>query len=158
MINRVTTFMVSSDRCKGNCDTFDDPSIRKCFTSKAEDLNLNVLNMITRIRHKNMVNCSSYDFKRKFDCRKWIQTKNIVTIKTNMVAKSNKTSCKQKKKNIMLGILAYVVVSVIKIAKFIIDDLVSMHDEIIGMPETVSIDSVDKKHVKWMSHSFLVTI
>ena len=41
--------MVSLDRCEGTCNTLDYPSDRLCVPKKAEDVNLNVFKMITRM-------------------------------------------------------------------------------------------------------------
>ena len=41
-------FMVNLDRCIGSCNSFDDPSSRKCVANKTEDVNLNVFNMIKK--------------------------------------------------------------------------------------------------------------
>ena len=42
-------FMLSLDRYKGSCNAPDHLSSRICVPNKTEDLNLNVLNMTTRI-------------------------------------------------------------------------------------------------------------
>ena len=42
-------FMVSLDRCDGSCNTLDYPSDRLCVPNRAEDVNLNVFKMITRM-------------------------------------------------------------------------------------------------------------
>ena len=48
MIYNWPTFMVNLDRCNGSCNFLDDPSGRICVPNKADDINLNVFNMITR--------------------------------------------------------------------------------------------------------------
>ena len=45
---RYYPFMVNLDRCNGSCNFLDDPSGRICVPNKADDINLNVFNMITR--------------------------------------------------------------------------------------------------------------
>ena len=41
--------MVKLDRCVGSCITLNDLTNKVCVPSKTEDLNLSVLNLITRI-------------------------------------------------------------------------------------------------------------
>ena len=43
------SFAVLLQRCVGSCSTLNDISIKVCVSNKGEDLNLSVLNMITRI-------------------------------------------------------------------------------------------------------------
>ena len=43
------SFEVLLKRCVGSCSTLNDISIKVCVSNKGEDLNLSVLNMITRI-------------------------------------------------------------------------------------------------------------
>ena len=45
---RYYPFIVNLDRCNGSCNFLDDPSGRICVPNKADDINLNVFNMITR--------------------------------------------------------------------------------------------------------------
>lgn len=47
--------MVSLDRCKESFNTVDDPSGRIYVSNKAEDVNLNVFNMITRINKRYFI-------------------------------------------------------------------------------------------------------
>ena len=64
-------FRVSLDRCNESCNTVDDLSSRICVSNKAEDVNLNVFNVITRINEsKTLTKYISSDFKCKFDGRK----------------------------------------------------------------------------------------
>ena len=42
-------FIVNLDKCNGGCNTLDDPSGEICVANNAEDINLNVFNMIIRI-------------------------------------------------------------------------------------------------------------
>ena len=42
-------FAVKLDRCAGSCNALNDLSNKVCVPDKAEDLNLSVFNMITRI-------------------------------------------------------------------------------------------------------------
>ena len=42
--------MVSLDRFGGHFDTIDNPSSKRGVSSKSEDANLNVLNMITGVK------------------------------------------------------------------------------------------------------------
>ena len=55
-------FMVSLDRCDGSCNTLDYPFDRLCVPNKAEDVNLNVFKMITRMNEaKELKKHVSYD-------------------------------------------------------------------------------------------------
>ena len=42
-------FIVSLDKCNGSCSAVDNLSTKLCVLSEAEDLNVRVFNMITRI-------------------------------------------------------------------------------------------------------------
>ena len=42
-------FIVSLDKCNGSCSAVDNSSTKLCVLSEAEDLNVRVFNMITRI-------------------------------------------------------------------------------------------------------------
>ena len=81
-------FMVSSNRCNGNCDTLDDPSGRIWIPNKTGDVNLNVFDMITRInKSKTLTKHILYDCKCKFSgskCnsyRKWVKITVDVSVK-----------------------------------------------------------------------------
>ena len=65
-------FAVNLDRCTESCNTLNDLSNnRVCVQKKAEDLNLNVFNMITGINEsKILTKHVSCEFKGKFDGRK----------------------------------------------------------------------------------------
>ena len=55
-------------RCVGSCDTLNDLSNELCFPNKPEDLNLSVVNMITRInKSKRLANNISCECKSRFD-------------------------------------------------------------------------------------------
>ena len=43
--------MVNLDGCNGSCNTLVDPSGKICVPNKIKALNLNFLNMITRIKN-----------------------------------------------------------------------------------------------------------
>ena len=45
-------FVVNLDICVGSCNIINDLSNKVCVRNKTEDLNLNVLNMITGITQK----------------------------------------------------------------------------------------------------------
>ena len=42
-------FEVNLDKCVGSCNTLNDLSNKACVQNKTEDLNMNILNMITGI-------------------------------------------------------------------------------------------------------------
>ena len=64
-------YMVSSDRCDGSCNTFDDLSSRIFVPNKTEDENLNVVNMIIRVNvSKALTEHNSCDCKCELDGRK----------------------------------------------------------------------------------------
>ena len=59
--------MVSLDRCDRSCNTFDDPSDRICVSNKTENANINVFNMITKIKElKKLAEHISCKCKFKF--------------------------------------------------------------------------------------------
>ena len=65
------SFAVKLDRCVGNFNTLNGLSDKVCVPNKAEDLNLNVFNMITGInKSKNLTKHISCKCKCKFDGRK----------------------------------------------------------------------------------------
>ena len=43
------SFMLNLDRCNRNCNTLNESSNRICVPNKAEDVNLNDFNLITKI-------------------------------------------------------------------------------------------------------------
>ena len=49
-------FVVKLDRCVGNCNNFNDLSDKIYVPNKTEDLNLNVVNMITGINKMHQIN------------------------------------------------------------------------------------------------------
>ena len=60
-------FTVKLDKCVGICNTPNDLSDKVCKPNKAEDLNLNVFNIITRINElKTLRKYVSCKFKYKF--------------------------------------------------------------------------------------------
>ena len=63
--------MINLDRCIGSCSTLNELSNEVCVPNKTGDLNLSVLNMITRINEsKTLTKHMSYECKYKFDGRK----------------------------------------------------------------------------------------
>ena len=48
-------FSVKLDRCVGSCNTIIDLSNKVCVPNKTKDLNLRVLNMITRINESKIL-------------------------------------------------------------------------------------------------------
>ena len=81
-------FSVNLDRCVGNCNTHNDLSNKVCVSSKTEDLNLSMFNMITEINEsKTRTKHISWECKYKFDCRKFNSNQNW---------NSDKCLCKSK--------------------------------------------------------------
>ena len=69
--------MVKLDRCDQSCNTLNDLSDKVCESNKTEDLNLRVLNMITKANvPKTLARPISYKCVTRFDGRK----KNVVPI------------------------------------------------------------------------------
>ena len=65
------SFVVGLDRCFGSCNTLDELSNRVCIPNKTEDLNVNVLNIMTGINEsKILTKHLSCKCERKFDGRK----------------------------------------------------------------------------------------
>ena len=61
-------FTVKIDKCDESCNTLNDLSNKVCVPNKAEDLNLNMFNTITRINEsKTLAKHISYECKCKFD-------------------------------------------------------------------------------------------
>ena len=64
-------FAVKLDRCAGSCNALNDLSNKVCVPDKAEDLNLSVFNMITRINEwKTLTKHISGKCMCKFDRKK----------------------------------------------------------------------------------------
>ena len=64
-------FPVNLDKCAGSCNTLDDLSCKVCVPNESEDLNLNVLNMITGInKSRTLTEYLSCKCECKFDGRK----------------------------------------------------------------------------------------
>ena len=64
-------FMASLNRCNGSCNTLDYLPDRICVLNKADDLNLVVFDLITRINWETaLTKHASWDFKCKFDGQK----------------------------------------------------------------------------------------
>ena len=64
--------MVNLERCKGSCNTLDDPSSQVFVTNETEDVNLSVFNMKIGITgSKTLIKLISSKCKCKFDCRKY---------------------------------------------------------------------------------------
>ena len=64
--------MVKLDRCVGSCDTLNDLSSKVCVPTKAEDLNLSMISMITGINEsKTLTEHISCECKCKFDGKKF---------------------------------------------------------------------------------------
>ena len=60
-------FLITLDKCNGSCNAVDHLSTQMCVTSKTEDVNVKVFNMITRIYEaKTMVKHISCDCKCTF--------------------------------------------------------------------------------------------
>ena len=84
-------FTVKLDKCVGSCNIINDLSNKVCVPNKIEDLNLNVLDMITGINEsKTLTKHISCKCKCKFDKRK---------CSSNQWWNSNKCRCKCKKHN-----------------------------------------------------------
>ena len=82
-------FMASLDRCNRSCNTLDESPDRICVPNKAEDLNLIIFDMITRINEeKALTKHISWNSKCKFHGQK-----------CNYVQKWNKDMCRCKYKN-----------------------------------------------------------
>ena len=65
-------FVIKLDRYVGSFNTLNDLSNKVCVPNKAENLNLNVFNMITRINElKALTKHISCECKCKFDGRKY---------------------------------------------------------------------------------------
>ena len=64
-------FSVKLDRCVGSYNTLNDLSNKVCVPNKAEDLNLNMFNMVTGINESTTLKKHiSYQDKCRFDGRK----------------------------------------------------------------------------------------
>ena len=63
-------FVVELDRCVGSCNTLNDLSNKVCAPNKTEDLNLSMLNMITRTSESKILTKDICECKCKFDGRK----------------------------------------------------------------------------------------
>ena len=99
-------FAVKLDRCVGGCNTFNDSSNRACVPNKTEDLNLNVLNMITGINEsKTLTKHASCVCKCRFDGRKCNSDQCKVMINADVTVKDV-----MYVKKIIFGILLHVVV------------------------------------------------
>ena len=61
--------MVNLDRCNGSCNTLDDPSSRIFVSNKAENVNIKVFNMITRVNESKTLT-KHISCECKFDGRK----------------------------------------------------------------------------------------
>ena len=48
-------FAVNLNRCIGSCNNLNELSNKECFPNKIEDLNVSVVNMITRINESKML-------------------------------------------------------------------------------------------------------
>ena len=65
-------FVVKLDKCVWSCNTLNEIFNRVCVPNKAEDINLSVFNMISRINEwKALSKHASRKFECKFDGRKW---------------------------------------------------------------------------------------
>ena len=72
-------FAVKLDTCVGSCNTLNDLSNKVCVPNKTKDLNLSVLNMITRTLTKHISceykcrvdekKCNSYQWRNNNKCR-----------------------------------------------------------------------------------------
>ena len=63
--------MVSLDTCNVSCNSLADLSSRICVSNKAEDVNVSIFNIITKINEsKTLTKYVLFDCKRKFDGRK----------------------------------------------------------------------------------------
>ena len=66
------SFTVSLDTSNGSCNTLDYPSGRMRLPNKAEDVNLNAFNIITKINESPILaKHISCDCKYEFDSRKY---------------------------------------------------------------------------------------
>ena len=69
---RYYPFAVNLDRCVGRCNTLNDLFNRVCIPNKAEDLNLNIFNIITGMNEsKTLTKHISCECKFIFDGRKY---------------------------------------------------------------------------------------
>ena len=74
-------FTVKLDKCVGSCNTLNDLPNEVCVPNKTEDLNLNMLNMITGINEsKTLTKHISCECKCKFHKRNVIQINGGITI------------------------------------------------------------------------------
>ena len=97
--------MIYLDRCIGSCNTLNELSNEVCVPNKTGDLNLSVLNMITRINEsKTLTNHMSFECKYKF----------VIQVKSRIMI--NGDAIKKKiiyVKNIIFGILLHVVAKIV---------------------------------------------
>ena len=78
--------MIYLDRCIGSCNTLNELSNEVCVPNKTGDLNLSVLNMITRINEsKTLTNHMSFECKYKFV----IQVKSRIMINGDAIKKKH---------------------------------------------------------------------
>ena len=111
---RYYPFAINLDRCVGSYNTLDYLSSRLCVTDKAEELNLNVFNIITETNESTILRKHiSCKCEFKFNGRKR---------NSNQKWNNNKCWCECKiskqhisPKNIIFGILLYVVVKTVNI-------------------------------------------
>ena len=110
-------FAVKFDRCIGSCNTLNDLSNKLYVPNKTEDLNINVLNMITGINEqKTLTKDVSCKYKCKFDGRK---------CNSNQKWNNDKCRCECKKhhireKKIIFRILMHVVAKMVNIQRVLL--------------------------------------
>ena len=79
-------FIISLGKCNGICNAADDLSTKICVSNEKKDINVKVLNMITRInKAKTFVKHSSCDCKCKFvstTSQKWNNDKCHASVKS----------------------------------------------------------------------------
>ena len=107
------SFMVSLERCRGSCNTFDDSSRKICVRNKIDHVNVKVFNFITGINDaKKLVRHISCDCKCKVNDKNVIQTKNGIV--TSAVVSEKNQWCFLCANDIALGVLVDVFLSFTK--------------------------------------------
>ena len=82
-------FAVKLDRCVESCNTLNDLSNKVCVPNKAEDLNLSVFNMVTRINgSKTLTKHISCECQCTFDGKNIIQINGGITINVDVSVKN----------------------------------------------------------------------
>ena len=82
-------FMITLDKCNRSCNVADDISAKISVPSKRKDVNVKLLNMITRINEaKTWVKHIAWDCKCKFDGATFKSNKNGIMINVSDTLRS----------------------------------------------------------------------